>query len=259
MSVIAALMVLALAAPPDTISPPPSVAPAPPDPLAQLVGVLARLPATTPVRARVEHRVTFTQGDEERVPAAGTATATASSGPDGLRITWNPSLLARAEAEERERLQNPDAQTPTRDAVGDLRTLAVARALDAVPELLRSLQDARVLEDKVEPFEGAPTRVLLLEVKPTLAARDRKYVKGVEATARVWLGPDGVPLAMDRRVLIKGRIFLIITFEIEQKELLRFRRSGDRLVVVRHESDSRSAGAGERRDRHAVTTLTLVE
>ena len=254
-----ALLLLALAAPPDTIAPPPSTSPAPPNPLARLVGVLARLPATTPVRARVEHQVTFTQGDEEKTPPAGMAAATASSGPEGLRVTWSPSLLARAEAEERERLQNPDAPTPTRDAIGDLRTLGLARALDAVPEMLRSLYDARVLEDGVEPFEGAPTRVLLLQVKPAIASRDRKYVKEVEATARVWLGPDGVPLAADRRVLLKGRIFLIITFEIEQRELLRFGRSGDRLVVFRHESDSRSAGAGERRDRHAVTTLTLVE
>jgi len=259
MSAIAVLMLLALAAPPDSIAPPPPAAPAPADPVAQLVGVLARLPATTPVRARVEHRAAFTQGEEEKAPATGTVTATAAWGPEGLRITWSPTLLARAEAEERERLQNPDADAPTRDAVGDLRTLAVARALDAVPELLRSLYDARVLEDKVEPFEGAPTRVLLLQVKPAIASRDRKYVKDVEATARIWLGPDGVPLAAERRVLLKGRIFLIITFEIEQKDLFRFARSGDRLVAVRHESDSRSAGAGERRDRHALTVLSLME
>ncbi len=259
MSALAALLLLVLAAPPDTVAPPPSVAPVPPDPVAQLVGVLARLPATTPVRARVEHRVTFTQGDEEQAPPAGTATAIASSGPEGLRITWSPSLLARAEAEERERLQNPDAFTPTRDAVSDLRTLALARAFDAVPEMLRSLHEARVLEDEVEPFEGAPTRVLLLQVKPAIASRDRKYVRDVEATARIWLGPDGVPLAADRRVLLKGRIFLVITFEIEQKESLRFGRSGDRLVVLRQESDNRSSGAGERRDRLAVTTLSLVE
>lgn len=259
MSAPAALLLLVLAAPPDTVAPPPSAAPAPPDPVAQLVGVLARLPATTPVRARVEHRVTFTQGDEEPAPPAGTATAIASSGPEGLRITWSPSLLARAEAEERERLQNPDAFTPTRDAVSDLRTLALARALDAVPEMLRSLHEATVLEDKVEPFEGAPARVLLLQVKPAIASRDRKYVRDVEATLRIWLGPDGVPLAADRRVLLKGRIFLVITFEIEQKESLRFGRSGDRLVVLRQESDNRSSGAGERRDRHAVTTLSLVE
>jgi len=255
----AALLLLALAVPPDTVAPPPSSSPVPPDPVAQLVGALARLPARTPVRAWVEHQVAFTQGDEEQVPPAGTATATASSGLDGLRITWSPALLARAEAEERDRLQDPDARTPTRDAIGDLRTLGLARALDAVPEMLRSLHDAKVLEDGVEPFEGAPTRVLLLQVKPAIAARDRKYVKDVEATARVWLGPDGVPLATDRRVLLKGRIFLIITFEIEQKESLRFGRSGDRLVVVRHESDYRSAGAGERRDRHAVTRLTVLE
>jgi hypothetical protein len=255
----AALLLLALAAPPDVIAPPPSPAAAPPDPVAQLVGVLARLPATTPVRARVEHRATFTQGDDEPAPPAGTATATVSAGPEGLRVTWSPALLARAEAEERDRLRDPDVPTPTRDAVGDLRTLAVARALDAVPEMLRSLHDAKVLEDQVEPFEGTPTRVLLLQVKPALAARDRKYVKDVEATTRVWLGPDGVPLAADRRVLLKGRIFLIITFEIEQKESLRFGRSGDRLVVVRHGSDYRSSGAGERRDRLAVTTLTLLE
>jgi hypothetical protein len=255
----AALLLVALAAPPDVVTPPPAAASPPPDPVAQLVGVLARLPATAPVRVRAEHQVTFTQGDEEKVPPVGTATAVASAGPDGLRVAWGPALLARANAEEQERLANPEAYTPTRDAVSDLRTLALARSLDAVPEMLRELVDARVLEDRVEPFEGAPTRVLTLQVKPVIASRDRKYVKDVEATARIWLGPDGVPLAEERRVLLKGRIFLIITFEIEQKDSLRFRRSGDRLVVVRHESDYRSAGAGERRDRKATTTLGLLD
>lgn len=254
----AALLLLALAAPPDTIAPAPAAVPARPDPIAQLVSALARLPATTPVRARVEHRVSFTQGDDEPAPPVGTATATASSGPEGLRISWSPDLLARAEAEERARTTNPEAPTPTRDAIFDLRTLSLARALDAVPEMLGALSEATVLEDKVEPFEGAPTRVLLLQVKPVIPSRDRKYVKDVEATARIWLDRDGIPLAADRRVLLKGRIFLIITFEIEQKEVFRFARSGDRLVVVRQESDSRSAGAGERRDRHAVTVLSLV-
>jgi hypothetical protein len=255
----AALLLLVLAAPPDTLAPPPSTSPAPPDPIAQLVGALARLPATTPVRARVEHQVMFTQGDEEQAPPAGKATATASSGPEGLRITWSPALLARAEAEERARIANPEAPTPTRDAVSDLRTLAMARALDAVPEMLAALSEATLVEDRVETFEGAPTRVLLLQVKPAIAARDRKYVRDIEATARIWLGPDGVPLAADRRVLLKGRIFLIITFEIEQREALRFRRSGDRLVVVRQESDFRSSGAGERRDRRAVTEVSVLE
>ena len=258
MSATVALLLLALAVPPDTLAPPRSAVPAPPDPLAQLVGALARLPATTPVRARVEHRVTFAQGDEEQPPAPGTATATASSGPDGLRITFSPSLLARAEAEERDRLQNPDAPTPTRDAVGDLRTLALARSLDAVPEMLRSLHDARVLEDKVEPFEGTPTRVLVLQVKPAIASRDRKYVKDIEATARIWLGPDGVPIATDRRVLLKGRIFLVITFETEVKQAWRYARVGDRLVALRHDDERRWEGAGDRGERKSSAVMELI-
>ena len=259
MSTTAALAIaLLLGAPPDVLAPPPAP-PAPPDPVAQLVGALARLPANTPVRARVDHRVRYTQGDEDAESPTGSLSVIASSGEDGVRITWGPALLARAEAEERARLANPDAFAPTRDAVNDLRALAVSRALDAVPELLRDLVDARVVDDKVEPLDGAPTRVLTLQVKPAIAARDRKYVKEVEATARVWLGPDGVPVAEERRVLLKGRIFLVITFEIEQRDLVRFGRNGDRLVELRRQSDSRSAGAGERRDRHAVTELTILE
>ncbi|HET8733819.1 MAG TPA: hypothetical protein VFM45_08610, partial [Anaeromyxobacteraceae bacterium] len=205
----AALLAVALAAPPDTVAPPRAVPP-PPDAIAQLVGTLARLPATTPIRARVEHKVTFRQGTDDPNPSTGSATASAAAGPDGLRISWTPATLAQAEAEERARIANPDAFAPTRDAVNDLRTLAVARSVDAVPELLRQLVEAKVLEDRPDVHEGAPARLLVLQVTPVIAARDRKYVKEVEATSRIWLGPDGVPLAEERRALAKGRIFLII-------------------------------------------------
>ncbi len=262
MHLAAAVLLLSLAAPvaapPDAVVPAPTPAAPAPDPVARLVGALARLPATSPVRAEVRHEVRYSQGEEDTAAPTGAIQVAASAGPEGLRATWSPSLLARAEAEERARLQNPDAYAPTRDAVSDLRALALARALDAVPDLLRDLVDARVISDAVEPFEGSPTRVLTLQVKPVIAARDRKYVKDVEATARLWLGADGVPVAEDRRVLLKGRIFLIIGFEIEQRDQIRFARSGDRLVEARRESVNRSSGAGERRDRNATTSVALL-
>jgi hypothetical protein len=256
---LVSLLVAVLAAPPPDTVGPAAPAAAPPDPVAQLVGVLARLPATAPLRARVDHRVAFTQGGEEAQPPAGTASATVTAGPDGLRIGWGPALLAKAEAEERARLSAPEAYAPTRDAVGDLRTLAIARAVDPVPEILRDLVDASFVEERAEVFEGAPARVVTFQIRPVIPPRDRRYVKDVEATARFWLGPDGVPLAEERHVLAKGRIFLIIGFEIEQRDTFRFRKAGDRLVVTRVESSSRSQGAGERRDRQAVTTLTILD
>lgn len=255
---LASLLVVALAAPPDVLAPPPG-APQPPDAVARLVGALARLPGTTPVRVRVEHRVSFTQGGEESQPPAGSATATVSAGPDGLRIGWSPELLARAEAEERARIASPDAYAPTRDAIADLRTLALARTVDAVPEILRDLVDAKVVEDRMDVLDGAPVRFLTLRIQPVIPPRDRKYVKEVEATIRFWLGTDGVPLAAERHVLAKGRIFLIIGFELEQHDRFRFKKVGDRLVVTRQESDARSQGAGERRDRLATTTATVLD
>jgi hypothetical protein len=95
----------------------------------------------------------------------------------------------------------------------------------------------------------------VLKVTPPLSARDRRYVKELTATARVWLGPDGLPRAVHQDIKAKGRVFLIISFELEQSERLRLGRQGDRLVALRRESEQRSAGAGEKGWRRSVTEV----
>lgn len=255
MPLAAPLLLVVLASTPAAAPPAPDGAE---DPLARLVATLGKLPATTPIRAQVEHRVRYTQGEEDGAPF-GSVSATASSGPQGLQVAWSPAVLARADAEERARRLDPDAATPTRDAIADLRPLALARALDAASDLVRDLASARLVEERVEPLDGVPTRQLRVQWKPVVPARDRRYVKDAEASSLLWIGPDGVPVAEERRVLLKGRIFLFIGFEIEQRESLRFGHRGDRLVVLRQESDQRSEGASERRDRQAVTSLLLAD
>jgi len=96
----------------------------------------------------------------------------------------------------------------------------------------------------------------VLKVTPPLGARERRYVKEISAVARVWLGPDGVPLAAEQEIKAKGRVFLVITFEVEQRERLRFAREGDRLVALHRESEQRSSGAGEKGWRRSVTDVT---
>jgi hypothetical protein len=179
----------------------------------------------------------------------------ASSGADGLQLTWSRELLADAEREEAGLAANPDGRTPVRDALLDLKVLTLSRVLDAAPELLRVLRGATLLEARDDAFEGAPARLLLLKVTPPLGARERRYVKEVQATARVWLGPDGVPLAAEQEITARGRIFLIISFVVEQRERLRFGREGDRLVALHRESEQRSAGAGEKGWRRSVTDV----
>ena len=84
-----------------------------------------------------------------------------------------------------------------------------------------------------------------------------KYVKEIEARAKIWLGADGVPVAAERRVKTGGRAFLVVTFESEERESFRFAHVGDRLVVVRHELDRHDQGAGERSARKSTTSLEV--
>jgi hypothetical protein len=248
MILAAALAALALAAPPAA-----AVGPAP-DPLAELTDALGRLAASQPVRARVEHRFTSSQGDDPP-GAEGLATAVASADADGLQVAWSRAVLDEAEREEARLLAEPGARTPVRDALLDLRVPALGRVLDAAPELLRVLRGASLVEARDDAWGGAPARLLVLRVTPPLGARERRYVKEVQATARVWIGPDGVPLAAEQDILAKGRIFLIITFEVALTERLRFARSGDRLLAVHRESEQRSSGAGEKGWRRSVTDV----
>lgn len=246
MTLAAALALLTLAAQPAT---------APPTgPLADLEVVLVGLAGTQPMRARVEHRFAYSQGDEAPRPE-GLVRATAAVGPDGLEVTWDHDLLADAEREEQQLVAAPDAPTPVRDALFDLRILTLAHVLDAAPELRRALHGAELLEARDEPLDGAPARLLILKVSPPLGPRERRYVKSVDATARLWLGPDGVPLALEQAIKARGRAFLVITFDVELKEKVRFGREGDRLVALRRESEQRSSGAGERSWRRGVTTV----
>jgi hypothetical protein len=248
MTLAAAVALLALAAQPAaTIGP---VA----DPLAELTATLGRLGASRPIRARVEHRFTSSQGDDPPGPE-GRVTAVASSGVDGLQLSWGRELLAEAEREEAGLVTHPDGRTPVRDALFDLKVLTLGHVLDAAPELLRVLRGAELVEARDDAWEGAPARLLLLKVTPPLGARERRYVKELQATARVWLGPDGVPLAAEQEIKARGRVFLIISFEVEQRERLRFGREGDRLMALHRESEQRSAGAGEKGWRRSVTEV----
>jgi hypothetical protein len=224
--------------------------------IAALSDALAALPGRTPVRARIEHRLATRAGDEGARPE-GVARATATAGPDGLQVSWSPDVLAQADREEQRRAADPEALAPTRDALADLRPLAIARALDAGPELLRLLERSELVEERAEAHEGAPARLLVLKVRPALSARERKYLSEVEATARIWVGADGLPVAAEQHVKASGRVLLVVGFESEQRETFRFARAGDRLVVVRHELDQRSEGAGDKGGRRAVTTLAV--
>ncbi len=73
----------------------------------------------------------------------------------------------------------------------------------------------------------------------------------------MWIGADGMPLASRMRTAVSGRAFVVVSFESTDTEDQVFGTVGDHLVVLRKESSLSSAGAGEREERKALTTLQV--
>jgi hypothetical protein len=248
----ALLAALALAADP------PGIAPRP-DPLADLQAALAKLTAGTPAAARFTVRYENSTGEgKDQVKVGVEVTGELADSAAGLEIRWGRALLAQAREEERRHAVNPEAPTPTRDGLAQVQSIELANRLDAAASLRDELGRATLTEVKEELLDGVPVRVLVLKLAPALQARERRYVKDLDAVGRVWLGPDGLPLAAEARVIGKGRIFLIISFETEIRQAWRFAHVGDRLVAVRFEDERRWEGAGDRGERKSATALELL-
>jgi hypothetical protein len=246
------LSALALAADPAAVGPRP-------DPLADLVAALGKLTGRTPAAARFTVRFENSTGEgKEQVKVAGEVSGELAETAAGLAVRWGPAVLAQARDEERRHAVSPEVPTPTRDGLAQVQAIDLANRLDAAASLRDELARASLVEVKEELLDGLPTRLLVLKLSPALQARERRYVKEVDAVGKVWLGPDGLPVAADAKVLAKGRIFLIISFETEIHQAWRFSRVGDRLVATSFEDERRWEGAGDRGERKSATTLELL-
>ena len=228
------------------------------DALADLRGTLQGLRGHDAVKGGLDHQFWSRQGDPKSAKESqGKVGAWVEEDGGGLRIFWPRQVLDQADREARARAKDPEKEAPTRRAMAGLSPTDVAEYLGAAEAMLRELESAQVTEDKSEPYQGRPARCLTLKVEPRLSGRDRKYVKELHAKAKVWLGPDGVPLGAEREMSMKGRAFLVISFEQKEKEELRFTKVGDRLVTTYRHAVRSGSGGGESGQSSSTTTLAL--
>lgn len=230
----------------------------PADTLSELKGTLMRLNGQEPIKANVEYQFWNKQGDEKKpVITEGKATTLVEEGPQGLKMSWSRGLIQAAAEEARAKALDPEKKTPTRRAIEGLKAIEVNDYLNGAEELLRTLDQSQLIEEKVEAWQGKPARLLQFKVTPRLDQQQKKYVKEMEATAKVWVGADGLPLAAESQVRMKGRALLVISFEQQQKEEFQFLRAGNRLVVVHHVQENSGSGGGEKGQSKSVVKLSL--
>jgi hypothetical protein len=225
--------------------------------LDDLRAALQKLPGFEPVRATLEHSF-WRQITDDKKPtiSQGKVSAQVEDGPQGLKVIWTKSTLQQAAREMAAQEREPERGTPTRMAMRNVDPLDTAEALNHAEALLRDLSQAQVTEEKAETWQGRPARLLVLKLTPRIPEQQKKYLKEVTVEGRVWIGPDGLPLAFSSSLAYKGRRMLI-SFEIGNTQELQFARVGNRLIVTRATSEDRNAGFGASQQTKKVTTLTV--
>jgi hypothetical protein len=227
------------------------------DSLSDLRTHLAKLNGREVVRANVEYQF-WNRDEEDKQPRVrqGKAHAWAEDGPGGLKIVWTPQLLQQAEVEQRVRAQDPEKEAPTAQAIEGVSALGILKSFNCAEELLRLMATAQLLEERTDVYQGRAAKLLVLKLSPKVSAREKKHLKEMNASARVWVGPDGQPLGVQSQQAMKGSYFFI-KFEGGSTEEYRFARVGNRLVAVYHARETTGGGMGIRQQTKSVTTLEL--
>lgn len=227
------------------------------DGLSSLRATLRKLPGGDAVKATVDHAFTReTVEDKKPTKAQGRVAVSVEDGAQGLRLGWGRPVLSQAAQEARQQARDPEATTGTRSALKAIDAVEADELMNYAGAMLRALESAELLEEKDEAWQGRPARLLRLKVAPKLPAAQKKYVKSLTVEARVWVAPDGTPLASSHRMAFKASRFFI-SFEGSQQEERRFQRVGNRLVVTFCDNRERNSGFGQTTDSQKTTTVTV--
>ena len=228
------------------------------DALADLHATLKRFQGSDPVRASLNYQF-WRQTSEDGGPVVvqGKVDTRAEDGPQGLRLSWDRSTLQQAEAEQVASALDPANQAPTAQLMRSLTALDVGEHLNEGDSLERLLAQSTLLETRPEPWQGKPAQVLVLSLAPLLFPPSlRKAVKEIKAQARVWVAPDGTPLAYRSEVDYNGSRFMI-HFQGTQKEEIHLLRTGNRLVGAWAQNEEKQTGLGQSMSTRRIYRIAL--
>jgi hypothetical protein len=227
------------------------------DGLADLKAALARLQAQTPLKATLDVKTVERHGEgAEATEKLGQASVSLEDGARGLQVLYARETLARMEAEQRQFARDPKARTPTVWALDKLETHEIAPMASAAATLSRNVDEMPFRGEKADTWNGKPARQLTFSIPVTkLPEQQRKYVKEFDGTLAIWIAADGTPLASEMHVTVRGRAFVVVSFDAVDENSATYGVVGDRLLTLRSENHSASSGAGERGEQRVTKTL----
>jgi hypothetical protein len=205
--------------------------------VADLHAALVKLTATKPLSATVDVRST-SHGDGDDKPRQAGLRIDVASDADGLHLTFPSALLQKASREAAAHAKNKDLPTPLGDLLDKLTATEVQPMVDFAPALLHMLDGATLASQRDDTHDGKPAHLLLFNVPMPPSAGKQMTVKSYVGQLQVWLGADGLPVAVAEKVDVHGRK-LLISIDFSTTSRYELRVVGTRLLAVsRHVEES---------------------
>ncbi len=217
--------------------------PAAGDSLSDLRATLRRFPAKAPFAASASLRVN-SESEDVAESRGGTTSFEVEFGPAGMLIRVPPSALGAAESEAESKKRNAENPTPTRTAMVALTVFDIIDATDVASMLLNDLEGAVLVQETPSISGGKAATLLRISVKPTLAGTRSRFVNAPKIELRVWMTPDGLPLAAERDSDYSASVLFVKAANL-RKERWEIAAAGDRLYATRVEQSNRATAVGK--------------
>jgi hypothetical protein len=220
------------------------------DGLSDLKAALRGLPAPAKVRLKIEAESLERESGKDVIEHR---TTLVEDGPEGIRILEDSrpaTAPAKAQGKGKGTSKSPGS---AKKGSGEFHD-----ELRPAEGLLEQLEKARVLEEKAEAYEGRPARRLKLALDLELDAEARSHLKKAEHEATVWIGQDGLPLAVAHRIEIKARVMLVASVWTKIEIRRRFQRSQNRLLVLDEQAEIQGAALGKSFSAKDTTRCSVI-
>src|SRR5205807_1150593 len=200
---------------------------------------LRRYPANARFAASASLRV---NGESEDVAEsrAGATSFDVVFNSAGMNLHVPPAALGAAESEAESKKRNAETPTPTRMAMVALTVFDIIDATDVASMLLNDLEGAALIEQTPSTAGGKPATLLRINVKPTLAGTRSRFVNAPKIELRIWVTPDGLPIAAERDSDYSASVLFVKAANV-RKERWEIAVAGDRLYASRVDQSNRAS------------------
>jgi hypothetical protein len=233
------------------------------DGLTDLNTALSNLDGNSAISATLHSSFTEKRGRKQKTKIT-TAFADIQVHDDlnGLQITYTNEILHQIKVEENEKERNEETNTPTLNAINNIKASELRNMLSAAPKLMRSLIKAEFLKEEAMVYQEKDARILHFNLPLEAIIKDkdvRSYVDDFEGKYQIIIGSDGVPLQVKLTFEGSGSAYIFFKLSIKQSRTYFYKVIDDRLVNFRNEFTRHQKSTWDKRESSGFNELTLAE